>query len=399
MSSFQSSPSCSRLVSCITYHSFVVPLGTSGALFSVRMNKALEDLQAGRDPFAPPPPEDNGDLFFRCAKLSFWVPIGTGVFCAGVANALKGMEGQTVHVTRLILLGVVGVGLVAGIVLAIVGLCGVPKYGASGLVGPALRGLLASGGVLWLTITGFVHGIHNVRALTAATDTVRQFNKDIKKDFLNDNDPQVTLQKAQLGLERVKLAMDSVSQGGSGNSALMAKAFSSHVAKMQALLKDYTGASNGIMEPSVLDMSGVTQRSQLTGRKQLVNKFMSANDKVQDFLAQRPKIFRQDLEQAGVPELERDKAAQGYAQGAAQQDGLLMKIREQDRRTGKALLSMLDLLDANWGKWTYDPNRKTVDFEDPIALGKFRGYLNEVQSAAREQRKLQLQLASMPGVA
>jgi hypothetical protein len=363
------------------------------------MSKALEDLQAGRDPFAPQPPEDGGSLFFRCAKLSFWIPIGTGVFCAGVANALKGMEGQTVHVTRLILLGVMGVALVAGIVLAVIALCGVPKYGASGLVGPALRGLLASGGILWLTITGFVHGIHNVRALTAATDTVRQVDKDIKKDVINDKDPQVTLQKAQLGLERVKLAMDSVSHGGSGNSALMAKAFSSHVAKMQTLLKDYSGAMNAMMQPSVLDMSGVTQRSQLAGRKQLVNKFMTANDKLQDFLAQRQKIFRQDLEQAGVPEVEGDRAAQGYAQGAAQQDGLLMKIREQDRRMGKALLSMLELLDASWGKWTYEPARKKVDFEDPVILDKFIGYRDEVQSAAREQRKLQLQLASMPGVA
>jgi hypothetical protein len=363
------------------------------------MNKALEDLQAGRDPFAPPPPEDDGSSFFRCAKLSFWVPIGTGVFCAGVANALKGMEGPAVHVTRLILLGAVGLALVAGIVLAIIALCGVPKFGASGLVGPALRGLVASGAILLLTITGFVHGILNVRALTAATDTVRQVDNDIKKDVLNDKDPQVTLQKAQLGLERVKLAMDSVSQGGSGSSALMAKAFSSHVAKMQALLKDYSGAMNAMMQPSVLDMTGVTQRSQLAGRKQLVNKFMTANDKLQDFLAQRQKIFRQDLEQAGVPEEERDKAAQGYAHGAAQQDGLLMKIREQDRRMGKALLSMLDILDTSWGKWTYNPESKNVDFEDPATLDKFIGYRDEVQSAAREQRKLQLQLASMPGVA
>jgi hypothetical protein len=362
------------------------------------MNRALEDLQAGRDPFAPKPPEDDGSMFFKCARLSFWVPIGTGVFCAGVANALKGVEGQAAHITRFILLGAVGLALVVGVVLAIIALCGVPKYGASGLVGPALRGLLASGGILWLTITGFMHGIHNVRALTSATDTVRQVDKDIKKDLINEKDPQVAMQKAQLGLERVKLAMNSVSDGNSGTSALMAKAFSSHVTKMQALLKDYAAAMNGIMTPPVLDMNGVTQRSQLQGRKDLVKKFMAANDKLQDFLAQRQKIFGEDLEQAGVPVDERDKAVKGYAQGAAQQDGVLMKIREQDRRMGKAFLAMIDLLDADWGKWSYNAERKKVDFEDPKTWDKFINYRDEVQSAAREQRKLQLQLASLPTV-
>jgi hypothetical protein len=292
----------------------------------------------------------------------------------------------------------VGLALVTGIVLAIIALSGVPKYGASGLVGPALRGLLASGGILWLTITGFLHGIHNVRALTSATETVRQVDKDIKKNLIDEKDPQVAMQKAQLGLERVKLAMDSVSEGNSGTSALTAKAFSSHVAKMQVLLKDYAGAMNGIMTPSVLDMSGVTQRSQLQGRKELVKRFMTANDNLQDFLAQRQKIFGQDLDQAGVPTEERDKAVKGYAHGAAQQDGLLMKIREQDRRMGKAFLAMLDLLDADWGKWTYNADRKKVNFADPRTLDKFMDSLDEVQSAAREQRKLQLQLAALPTV-
>jgi hypothetical protein len=60
---------------------------------------------------------------------------------------------------------------------------------------------------------------------------------------------------------------------------------------------------------------------------------------------------------------------------------------------------MLDLLDASWGKWTYNADRQKVDFDNPAILDKFIDYRDEVQSAAREQRKLQLQLASMPGVA
>ena len=57
------------------------------------------------------------------------------------------------------------------------------------------------------------------------------------------------------------------------------------------------------------------------------------------------------------------------------------------------------MLDANWGKWTYNAERKKVYFDDPAAQSKMMDYNDEVQSAAREQKKLQLQLASLPAVA
>lgn len=364
------------------------------------MNKALQDLQAGRDPFRQQaPPEDDGALFYRCARLSFWVPIGTAIFCVGTANCFKDVHTETAHTARLVLLGVVGLSLVIGLVLGLIGLCGIPRHGASGLAVPSLRGLLASGAILWLALTGYLHGIQNVRALTKVDDTLKQVDADNKKNLTEENDPQRMMQKTQLGLDRVKLAMDSAAADTSGPQALAAKAFSAHVGRMQALMKDYASTMKGMLEPSVFDMSGVTQRSQLQARRELVKKFMTANDKLQAFVAQRQELFAQDLDQAGVPTQTKSEALTGYGRAATRQDPLLLKIREQDRRFGKAALGMLDLLDANWGKWKYNAERKKVYFDDPAMQSRMMDYRDEVESAGREQKRLQLQLASLPAVA
>lgn len=363
------------------------------------MNKALEDLQAGRDPFRRVEPADDGALFYRCARLSFWVPIGMVLFCVGVANCFNDVQNQTARTARLVLLGVVGLSLVIGMVLGLIGLCGIPRHGASGLVGPAVRGLAASGGILWLTLTGYLHGIQNVRAMTKVDDTLKQVDADIKKSVVDEKDPHVAMQKTQLGIDRFKLAMDTAASDSSGPQSLVAKAFSAHASRMQALMKDYAGAMNAILEPSVYDMSGVTQRSQLQTKKDLVKRLMTANDKLEAFIAKRQEYFAQDLDQARVPEATKSEATRGYARAANRQDPLLLKIREQDRRMGNATLAMLDLLDANWGKWTYNAERKKVYFQDTAAQSKMMDYRDEVESAAREQRKLQLQLASLPAVA
>src|SRR5207253_2811558 len=105
--------------------------------------------------------------------------------------------------------------------------------------------------------------------------------------------------------------------------ALIAKASSTHLARMQPVMKDYATALNGLLQPPVVDMDGVTQRDQLQPRKELVRKFMAANDKLQNFVVNRNKLFREDLNQAGVPAEELDAAVMGYTRISGQQDGLI----------------------------------------------------------------------------
>src|SRR5688500_2171991 len=112
------------------------------------MNKALEDLQAGRrpeDPWtSPPPPVNPSEPYFRAAKSAVWLPILGMLFVAGMYHAMKT---ETAAWARLAILGASGIFVLlclTGVVLAIVALCGIPKVGTEGILGRAVSGIIIS---------------------------------------------------------------------------------------------------------------------------------------------------------------------------------------------------------------------------------------------------------------
>jgi hypothetical protein len=318
--------------------------------------------------------------------------------CVAIIHSLKGFEGPVAQVSRLACAGVLALALLAGMLLGVIALCGIPKHGTQGILWPAVRGLVVSGAVLWLGVIGFVDGLRNGLILRQAHETARQAEADLKRDLAPGNNPRDTVQKQQASLAKIKGALDTVSENTSGTTALIARVASAHVAQGQVLAKEYGLAMSALREASVLGMSGVTTREQLAPRKELVRKFMAANDKLQGFIARRSESFRADMLKAGVPNDKIEEALKGYQKAAAQQDGLVMKIREDDRTMGTGMLGMLDLLDANWGRWSYNAERKKVIFKDPATLGKYQSCLKAVQAAGQDQELQQAKIASLPTI-
>src|SRR4051794_32961486 len=120
------------------------------------MNKALEDLQAGRDPFAPSPDDSKSEFYQNLAKWSKWLTILAAALYFVVSRSLPdappGDQGR-----RYVLLGlavVCGLMLLTSLVLGIIALCAVPKYGSEDILKPALRGVIVS----LLVIAGFGYG-------------------------------------------------------------------------------------------------------------------------------------------------------------------------------------------------------------------------------------------------
>jgi hypothetical protein len=362
------------------------------------MNKALEDLQAGRDPFASSEPDERGAE--RCqtfARLSIWIPLVTGIIAGCAVKEFKGMqEGPLAHWAVLACGAVMLAAVLAGIMLAIVALCGISKYGSEGILWRSCRGLCLSGVFLFAGVTGYFHARHNAQVLKDLRATSRQVNEDVKKDIASGKDVTVAVEDAQLGIEKMKTALDSASATTSGTDALVMKGSSDHLARAQVLFKAYATTLKAIQEPNVLDMGGVSKREQLQGRKEVVQRFMTANDKLQDFFANREKIFRRDLQAAGVPPDAVERVITGYKKSAGQHDLLVVKIRQDDHNMGTAILGMLNILDASWGKWTYNVQRKKVDFDDAATLDQYLSFRDQIESAAREQKTLQAKAVNLP---
>jgi hypothetical protein len=60
---------------------------------------------------------------------------------------------------------------------------------------------------------------------------------------------------------------------------------------------------------------------------------------------------------------------------------------------------MLNVLDANWGNWNYNPQRGKVTFQDGSALNQYNGYFEDMTAAAQEQARLQTRLVNLPATA
>jgi hypothetical protein len=357
------------------------------------MNKALEDLQAGRDPFVSSHEESAPEHTYTMARLSLWLPIIAAVLSVGVMNALKGETGAIVALVTLATAGVFVIMIVTSIVLGAIALAGMPRNGSEGILGRSLWGIGLSLVLLGFFGVGLLRGVMTSQATRTMHEATLQMQADMKKDI--DTGRGISADRQEARLNDLKASMDSAAQGTSGDAALLAQAGSAYLSRIQATMKDYASAANGLRNPPVLDMNGVTQRSQLQARKELVKKFMAENEKLRAFAVNSEQIFNEEMIRVSVPEAERQSGLDAFRKSSAGKHDLQMKIRDDDHEMGVAMLAMLDLLDENWGKWTYNPDRKKVLFNNDATLDQYITYRDEITAAGQEQKKFQSQLVSI----
>ena len=362
-------------------------------------NKALEDLQSGRDPWADASSspskfsvDESGEAFcYTAAKLCFWLPIVAGLLCGGVLEALRGsqMAPQISFWVRMGTLGVAGLMVLASLVFGLVALCAVPKYGQEDLLLRSIRGMVFSFGLV-LGLAGFGYTQRNHLVNATLNETVQKVQDDMKRNVASGKDTDNV--KA---LGTLKQAMDTAARDGTGNTALFAKAMGAFLQKAQGPLKEYSDAAEKIKAGSVLNMNGVDKPEQLDSRKQTVRDFLAANDRLLAFIQNSEKTMKQELANLNMPADQVDRAMDGFMKGMAPKNVVTTKIRQQEKRAGVGMLAVLDLLQTDWGKWKYNADKKVVVFDDAKTRGQYLASLDDIASAGEEEQKLQRQLMNV----
>jgi hypothetical protein len=358
------------------------------------MNKALEDLQAGRDPFAAAyANEPDPEPYYKAANACIWLPIVAVVFSRGMNQVITSFSGPP---NRLLALGIGAVFmllLLTSLICGIIALCGMSKHGTDRIIWRSLIGTILSLGVGVLFSVGVVSGFVRARENHQLTQAIQQSSKQLEADMKHDleNGKQLTPERQQLRLEGMQQVVEAAAANGTGDTALMAKATAIYLKKMQPALAEYNDVMKAWHETPILDLSGVQKREQLEPKRALVKRFLAANDKITALTVNPEKIYREELQKAAVPEKAIESAIAGIHNAIAARRELVSKIRGDDRRMGNALLGMLDVLDANWGHWRYDAQKQKTIFENDAALDKYVNYRDEMEMAGKEQKRLQLQ--------
>ena len=348
-----------------------------------------------------PEPESKPSFFHYAAKFSLFAPILSIVFVKGLIYGLKDVPppwGALIAAGLGFLLAFI---FLVSLVLAIVALAGIPRHGKEGILVNSLLGMLVSLVLLGIWGANFVHGfqtaLQNRGTKNSLSQTVAEENISLKKEFVQQG--SLSSDAAKESVQKMKSAYDKAAHDLKGNDALVARAGVAYFEKMQVLLTNYTAALLAIKSPYVLNMSAVRQREQLSERKVLVNSFMEANEKLLVFTTKAETIFHDELVRMQVPPEAIETALKSYRQAATEKNFLTAKIRMTDQRIGVAMLGMLDTLDANWGGWKYNPEKKKVIFQDTSVVNKYNEFFGSMTAAAKEQAALQSELVKLPEMA
>jgi hypothetical protein len=74
---------------------------------------------------------------------------------------------------------------------------------------------------------------------------------------------------------------------------------------------------------------------------------------------------------------------------------LTLLIRECDYRMGQSMLSVLDVLETNWGKWNYNPVTEKIYFDNDDARQAYQQSIAAIKLAGQEQVAAQGKLVNL----
>jgi hypothetical protein len=287
--------------------------------------------------------------------------------------------------------------IVAGLIMGIVGLCGIKQNGPRGILGKSVAGLLINGLLLTFFMVGLVIGVgrsFQFRQFTEdLTNTVADMQAGAKQSYDSKNGITNVDFKS---MQRLQNQFADAAQTMSGDDALISKAMARYVARMQDQMKKYEDAVTEVRTAKVLDLASLSDREQISTRREVVQNFIAANDEVKVMITNSEDFIRADLTDMNVSSEKIDQVIAGFDVKFAQRSVLDLQIRACDDRMGQGTLAMLDLLETNWGKWNYDPAKNVINFEDTYAQRSYRLSLNEIKNAGMEQVKEQGELVNLP---
>lgn len=279
-----------------------------------------------------------------------------------------------------------------GVVLGILSMV-LAKSGQRGAVIPrAVIGLVISGLLAAIAVPNFVRArnlaLQRRQALEDLHATADEYRAQAVASLTNSHQQPVDSQQLQQSLNRA-------ANKTSGETAALLRASQLYLGRMQAYQRNYEQASRALLAGKVLGAANLQQRAQIQDRKALVLAFLNANDGFKAFLKNGESNYRKELSSSEISAEQKEAAVAGFHKTFTVQTPLLLAIRDADDRMGEAMLGVLNLFDAQWGKWRYDTQAGLVRFEDHAAVAQYNALLAEINDAATRQSTAQKQLAAV----
>ncbi len=282
--------------------------------------------------------------------------------------------------------------VLGGIVLGILSLALAKSEQRGAVIPRAVIGLVLSGLLVAIAVPNFIRArslaLQRKQALEDVHAAAEEYRAQAAASLTNTHQHPVDSQQLQQSLNRA-------ANKTSGETAALLRASQIYLGHMQACQRNYEQASRAVLAAKVLSAANLQKRGQIQDRKTLVLAFLNANDSFKAFLKNGEAHYLKELGNFNISAEQREAAVAGFRRTFTVQAPVIIEIREADDRMGEAMLGVLNLLDAQWGKWRYDTQAELVRFEDHGAVSQYNSLLAEINDAATKQASAQKRLAGV----
>jgi len=346
-------------------------------------------------PQLPPPlPGDKKSLASQAALASLVAPL-----VAFAINAMTTTAAQTSGSTRLsrLVAGLTGgLLIVAGLVFAVIALCGMRRQNRRKILLLSLSGLAINGVLAVFAVIAFKGEVKRTAEQRKVAEDIRASSRDFQRSVRDSYDPEKGITNVDgSSLDRLNRQFRDASKKMSGDDAIIMQAMANHLSRVQTALKAYEPAMKAYIGAEVLNAATLKQKSEIEPRRQIVREFLARNADLTKVIKDSEKSIRTDLAKSGLTPAKVENSMKAFKRSADPRNALTLQIRDCDKRLGDATIGALDLLEIHWNKWKYDPTESQLKFEETKTADEYNSFLDEISTAGDTQVKLQGKLVNL----
>lgn len=149
----------------------------------------------------------------------------------------------------------------------------------------------------------------------------------------------------------------------------------------------YQQACEKMGEKSPFQPSWLKERAELASAREQVLRVRKANGELRDLHDRMLPAIRRLLAAQGVREEDQSRLAAVISGSFAKTRTIFAALRDQDDGITAEFLKAFDLLEANWGHWSFDADAGAVVFENDIAAKEFEAARAKIEELAQAQQR------------
>jgi hypothetical protein len=317
------------------------------------------------------------------ALFSFWSVFVSPLICFGCLFAVQNQRGPFAHWVGKIAPFFGALGIVSGFAVGWIALVKNRRLPSKSVSMRSIFGIAGNG--LWICFV-----------VVLVCYSLKTYNKQLLAETPEDRAARFYHQSVIRNYNLQTLLHDSASrQLGDTNIAM--EAANKTLQKQQVLTKEFYSAAQPVNRLRLLDMSNVENPKDLRDRKELLQRFLEANDRFWLFTTNAEFEYDNELVAQGVSQTTRDyfvkKFHEGWGAGVSSY-GKPNEIFKANDLWAQYELQALSFLETNWAKWSYDESLKKTKFKDDSLIEDYNKLIEEINRYYQERKRLQQEILS-----